>query len=29
RMISHAVLLERCVVTSGTPGCYRLAVWLG
>ncbi|WP_253379239.1 Rcs stress response system protein RcsF [unidentified bacterial endosymbiont] len=26
---ANAVLLHRCEVTSGTPGCYRQAVCLG
>ncbi|MDF7680063.1 Rcs stress response system protein RcsF [Enterobacteriaceae bacterium ESL0689] len=26
---ANAVLLHRCDVTSGTPGCYRQAVCLG
>ena len=29
RMKANAVLLHRCEVTSGTPGCYRQAVCLG
>ena len=29
RMKANAVLLLRCEVTSGTPGCYRQAVCLG
>ena len=29
KMKANAVLLYRCEVTSGTPGCYRQAVCLG
>ncbi|MFH3174895.1 Rcs stress response system protein RcsF [Klebsiella pneumoniae] len=29
RMKANAVLLHRCEVTRGTPGCYRQAVCLG
>ncbi|ELY3737836.1 Rcs stress response system protein RcsF [Cronobacter sakazakii] len=29
KMKANAVLLHSCEVTSGTPGCYRLAVCLG
>ncbi|CAM8024347.1 Rcs stress response system protein RcsF [Klebsiella quasipneumoniae] len=29
RMKANAVLLHRCEVTNGTPGCYRQAVCLG
>jgi RcsF protein len=29
KMKANAVLLHRCEVTSGTPGCYRQAVCLG
>lgn len=29
RMKANAVLLHRCEVTSGTPGCYRQAVCIG
>ena len=29
KMQANAVLLHRCEVTSGTPGCYRQAVCFG
>ncbi|MTD40929.1 Rcs stress response system protein RcsF [Erwinia sp. CPCC 100877] len=29
KMKANAVLLHKCEVTSGTPGCYRQAVCIG